>query len=211
MTTAEPTLPLTAELVLLILDDRSGKPMIDSTRRKAAVAGAAVLQLVLDGTLDLEPGEPRRARLVATPGGVPRSQLFAEVLERANGQRPKNAVARIGGASDWRNRANGIQDATLEELEDSGIVEVVEHRTLGLVPTRRWVLRRPEVESAIVARIGAVLDGGAPDAHTAALASVADAVGLLPKLFPDRDKKAMKQRAKELGELQWAGRPSHRP
>jgi hypothetical protein len=201
-----PTLPLTAELVLLILDDDTGKALVDSTKRKAAVAGSTVLELVLDGVLELTPGEARHARLVATPGAPePHSVVLAQARDRVIGHKPKDAVARLGGASDWKGRADEIRDAVLQDLAGAGIVEPVEHTTLGVVRSTRWVLRRPEVEAAIRGRIADVLGGGQPDTHTAALVGLANAIDLLPKLFPGRDKKVMRRRATEIVELAWGG------
>jgi hypothetical protein len=204
--TTSPELPLAAELLLLVLDDDEGKPLVDSTKRKAGVAGAAVLQLVLDGTLDLGPGDAKRARLVAVPGAAePRSPALVEARDRAVDQKPKDAVARIGGASDWKGRADDLQEAVLAELVDAGVLERVERTRLGVFTSKRWVLLRPEVEAEITSRLAAVLDGAQPDARTAALLALANAVGVLPKVFPGRDKKAMQQRAKEIEQLSWGG------
>jgi hypothetical protein len=201
--TASLVRPLPTELLLLLLDD-AGRLGADATKRKAAVAGAAVLQLVLDGVLELEPGEPRRARLVATSGAEPRqSWVLGQARERAVGRKPKDAVARIGGASDWKGRANDIQDSMLEELVVAGVLERVERTHLGVFRSTRWLVRRPEARSAIQARIAAVLDGGQPDAHTAALIGILNAIDLLPRLFPQRDRTTMRRQAEQTGGLGW--------
>ncbi|WP_404391809.1 GPP34 family phosphoprotein [Humibacillus xanthopallidus] len=198
-------LSLPAELLLLVLDD-DGNLRVDSTKRKAAVAGAAVLQLVLDGVLDLEPGEPGRARLVARPGAATlQSAVLEQAKERAVGHTPKDAVARIGGASDWKGRAKDIQESVLNELAAAGVLDRFQHRHLGLFTSTSWPLRRPEVRSDIQARIDTALDGGPPDAQAAALVEILNAIDLLPKLFPRRDKKAMRRVAEQIGELGWAG------
>lgn len=200
------TLPLTAELVLLILDDDKGKPLVDSIKRKAAVAGGAVLELALDGILELTPGEPGRARLVAAPAAAePRSPVLGQARDRVVGHKPKDAVARLGGASDWKHRADDIEEAVLQELAAAGILEQVEHTTFGVARSTRWVQRRPEVEAEIRTRIALVLDGGQPDARTAALVALANAIDLLPKLYPGRDKKSMRRRVTEIGEMAWGG------
>jgi hypothetical protein len=195
--------PLPAELLLLMLDD-AGKLRVDSTKRKAAVAGAVVLQLVLVGALELEPGEPKRARLVAAAGAEPRqSWVLEQAWERAVGHTPKDAVARIGGASDWRGRAKDIEESVLEELATAGVLERVEHAHLGVFRSTRWLVRRPEVRSDIQARIATVLDGGRPDAHMAALITILNAIDVLPRLFPQRDKKSMRRVAGQIDELGW--------
>ena len=136
-------LSLPAELLLLILDDE-GKLRVDSTKRKAAVAGAAVLQLVLDGVFELESAEPTRARLVVRPGVAPgQSVALEQARDRAVGHNPKNAVARIGGASDGKGRAHDIQESVREELAAAGVVERVGHthprpvhvQAMGRAPT----------------------------------------------------------------------------
>ncbi len=199
-----PMWPLPAELLLLLLDDE-GKPRVDSTKRKAAVAGAAVLQLVLDGALVLAPGEPKRARLVANPGVPAQSAALAQARDRAVNRKPKDAVARIGGASDFKGRANDIQESVLQELTAAGVVEPVEHTHVGVFRSTRWVVRRPQVASDITTRIAAALDGAQPDTPTAALIGIVNAIDLLPKIFPQRDKKTMRRRAKQIGELGWGG------
>jgi hypothetical protein len=128
-----------------------------------------------------------------------------EARDRAVDQKPKDAVARIGGASDWKGRADDLQEAVLAELVDAGVLERVERTRLGVFTSKRWVLLRPEVEAEITSRLAAVLDGAQPDARTAALLALANAVGVLPKVFPGRDKKAMQQRAKEIEQLSWGG------
>jgi hypothetical protein len=186
-----------------MLDDE-GKLRVDATKRKAAVAGAAVLQLVLDRVLDLEPGEPSRARLVARGGvAAPQSAVLEQVRDRAVGHTPKDAVARIGGASDWKGRANDIQDSVLEELVAAGVLDRLQHRHLGVFTSTSWPIRRPEVRSDIQARIGDVLDGAQPDPGTAALVGLLNTIDLLPKLFPQRDKKTIRHLAEQVGEPGW--------
>ena len=83
--------------------------------------------------LVLAPGEPRCARLVANPDvAPPQSQVLVRVLDRAVSRKPKDAVARIGGASDWKGGAKDIQASVLQELTAAGVVEPVTHIHLGV-------------------------------------------------------------------------------
>jgi hypothetical protein len=50
-----------------------------------------------------------------------------------------------------------------------------------------------------------VLDGAEPDQRTAALVTLAGAVDVLPKVFPDLGKKAIRSRVKDIESLRWGG------
>jgi hypothetical protein len=53
-------LTLAEEFLLLALNDDTGKKSVDSTRMNAALAGAAIVELTLDGALRLtEACEPK--------------------------------------------------------------------------------------------------------------------------------------------------------
>ena len=110
--------PLTAEFLLLALGDENGRPRVDSTRLKAAVAGAAIVELALDGALRLtEPGDPEHklGRLVRTTRQVS-DPLLDEVARLSHDPKPKDAVGRIGGVNAWRNRAGTLKEAVLSDL-----------------------------------------------------------------------------------------------
>lgn len=197
-------LPLTAELLLLLHDDETGKPLVNAQKRRAVTAGAAVTELALDGMLVLEAGPPaRKARLRRADGARPPSHL-ADALERADGYRPKDAIARIGGAQDFRLRADAIRDAVMGHLAEDGTVEAVEPRALRLIGPR-WPLLRPEVEEEIRDRLERALDWGQPSPRTASLLALTHAGEILPKLFPHRDKKADALRVEEIVETEWHG------
>ncbi|GAA3224337.1 GOLPH3/VPS74 family protein [Actinocorallia longicatena] len=200
-------LTLAEELLLLILRDDTGKPMVDGTRLNAALAGAAIVELTLDGALRLtgedDPSHPR-GRLVAT--GTPASDpRLSHLLAVAEGRRPKDAVSRIGGASDWRNRAGNLKEALLEDLAEAGLLTRERSRILGLFPTTSWKPADPGVEAELLQRVAAAVVGGAnPGDRTAAVISLLNAVDALPKLFPDADKGAVKRRGRQIGEGDWA-------
>ena len=54
-----------------------------------------------------------------------------------------------------------------------------------------------------------MVDGQEPDERTGALVSLVSALDLAPKLFPDADKKLVKERAEEVRDQQWGGQAVH--
>lgn len=150
--------------------------------------------------------------MVANPGvAPPQSQVLAQALDRAVGRKPKDAVARIGGASDWRGRAKDIQESVIQELDAAGVVEPVTATHLGVFKSAGWLVRRPEVESDITTRIAAVLDGGQPDAPRAALISIVTAIDLLPRSFPNATRRQCGVGPSRSANWVGAGRRSRRP
>ncbi len=198
--------PLTVEFILLALGDDSGKPLVDSIKLKAAVAGAAIVDLTFDGALRLtERGDPefKPGRLVRT-GRLVTDARLAEVAEQSHNRKPKDAVGRIGGMSAWRDRAGGFKDAVLEDLVAEGVLTHEQGKVLGLFTTNAWPLARPEVEREILDRVRAtVVTGTEPDARTSALVALLYSVDLLPKLFPDQPKRAVQARGKAVANAEW--------
>jgi hypothetical protein len=199
---------LTAELLLLALDDATGKPLVDATRLRAAVAGAAVVDLTLTGALRLtRPGDTqaRPGRLVRTTQHVSDPRLD-EVARVVDGRKPKDAVGKVGGATAWKDRAGNIKDAVLADLVAEGVLRHEPGKALGLFPTNAWPLARPEVEQEVRGRVrDAVVGGMQPDDRTAALVALLHAVDLLPRLFPDQSRREVRARGKALSEGDWGG------
>lgn len=198
--------PLIVEFLLLALDDATGKPLVDSTRLKAAVAGAAIVDLTFDGALRLTAaGDPRfrPGRLVRTSQPVA-DPLRAEVVDLVHDRKPKDAVARIGGASAWKDRAGGLKESVLAQLTAEGVLRHESGKVLGLFPTNAWPLARPEVEREVTDRVRAVVVHGVqPDQRTAALVALVHSVDLLPRLFPDQPKRDVRARGKQVAEGDW--------
>lgn len=196
------TMPLHAAYVLLAHDPRTGKAIVDDTHFKPGLAGAVLLELTRTGALRVE-GQGKKARMVATGGHVPTE--LTEAVERATDRSPKDAVARIGGASSYRDRAGAIEKATWEGLAAGGSARPEEHKVMGLFPTTRWI-QTTDARDHLVAALRQSLDGTQPtEPSTPALFCVAHASDVLHKLFPDVPKKQLEARAEELAVGQWGG------
>lgn len=131
---------------------------------------------------------------------------LAELVQVAHGRKPKDAIGKIAGFSGWRSRARNLKEALLADLAEAGVLHEEHGKVLGLFPTTAWMPGDPGLEAEVLARVRAsAVDHAAPLDRTAALVSILHAVDMLPKLFRDADRKALKRRGKEISEGDWGG------
>jgi Golgi phosphoprotein 3 GPP34 len=196
---------LAEEYLLLTLDPDTGRSTVDSTRLRAAVAGAAVAQLTLDGALALDRPNDKRATLRRTGTAEPGGALLQEVLGIADGRRPKDAVSRLGGASAWKDRAGRLRDELLAGLAASGVLRREDDRVLGLFPRTRWTVVDAAVVDGLRRQVTEALrEGGpAPSTHTVGLVALLAATDRLAAVtgLPKRE---AKQRAEVVTAGDWA-------
>jgi Golgi phosphoprotein 3 (GPP34) len=201
------TRSIAAELLLLALDDQSGRPLLDSPRLHAALAGAALLDLTLDGVLELaSPEYGRGSQLRRTEAPAPDDPLLAQIAEVADGKKQRTAVGALTGMT-FNDRARKLKQQLLDRLAAEGVLTERRSRLIGLFPVTRWPQLDDRAEQAVRDRLRAVLvDEAEPDARTAALVGVLGAVNLVPKLLPDQDRKQLRRRVEQIAEGDWAGR-----
>jgi len=206
------TRPIAAELLLLALDEKSGKSLVDSSTLGAGLIGAAVVDLVLDGALELVQGEGgpvKPGRLARTGRNEPTTEPLTLILEKVHDKKPKKAVSELYAWS-WKDHPGKLKDQLLEQMAAEGLLTKEDHKVLGLFASTRWKEADGRDEAAIRARVRAVVvDGQDPDERTGALVSLVSALDLAAKLFPDADKKQVKARAEEVRKGQWAGQAVH--
>ncbi|MFN8080089.1 MAG: GPP34 family phosphoprotein [Kineosporiaceae bacterium] len=206
-------LSLPEEVLLLLLHDVRGKPLVDGNGLNAALAGAALVELTLDGALRLSgPDEPeaKPGRLVAT-GRPPRDPRLVAIIERMNGKKPKDAIGSAISAGWHPAPTAGLRQSLLQDLMQKSRLTEEKGTILGFIPTTSWPQgQRRDVENALVARVREVVVAEQqPDARTAALVSLLSAVDALPKIFPDENKKALRHRGKQVSESDLAGTAVH--
>lgn len=90
-------------------------------------------------------------------------------------------------------------------LEARGLVRREDRRVLGIFPSTTWTPVSPMAGNAVRERLWATLVVGQdPDAPTAALVALLLATDSLHEALPGQDKRALKQRAKQVAEGSWA-------
>jgi hypothetical protein len=190
------------DLLLLLYDDESGKPITGAPGLDYALAGAVLVELTMLGKLDIagEGEEIKRGRmkvLDATPtGDAILDERLAYVADKP-GKRPKDQIGRL---------SKKLREQLLARLAERGVLTADEGKVLGIFPVTRWPATDARHEAEVRSALESVLKvGTAPDQRTGALIAVLSALNVVPKIVTDAvDKKALKQRAKEIAESDWA-------
>lgn len=194
------------DLLLLLLDDKTGRPLVDGTKLSRVLAGAVLLELALPGAVRVaeKSGQVRTGRLIAEKAAVPVDLLTDPIVMSAldlierKPITPKRAVQKL---------ERGLRAQVLDRLSDKRLVRREQGRVLGLFPTTNWPSTDPGYEDALRRPLGqALLDGAAPQDRTVAIISLLAAVDAAHKQFPDADRRAIRKRAKKIAEGEWAGK-----
>ncbi|MFD0482041.1 GPP34 family phosphoprotein [Kineococcus sp. GCM10028916] len=194
--------PLVDDVTLLLLNPETGRPLTDATRLRAVLPGAVLLDLALRERLESEPsrwgGEKVRVR-DASPTG---DEVLDEALRRL-GDRPtaaRTAVQRLGGLKLGR--------AVRDRMVARGLVR---HEPGGFL---RFARDHPEpgARKALVAEVASALGKGADvTPHAAALVSLLQSVGAIPKVVPELglSRRQLTDRVQQISdgmaEGEWAG------
>jgi len=190
------------DLLLLLYDDESGKPITGAPGLDYALAGAVLIELTMLGKLDIagEGEEVKRGRLkvldAAPTGDAILDERLAYVADKP-GKRPKDQIGRL---------SKKLRDQLLARLAERGVLTADEGKVLGIFPVTRWTAKDARHEAEVRSALESVLKvGTSPDERTGALIALLSALNVVPKIVTDAvDKKALKQRAKEIAESDWA-------
>ena len=188
------------DLLLLLLDDRTGK-VSGSDTAELALGGAVLAELALLGAVTVDERTSRfRSPKVRVTGPAPQDRVLADALEVvAEKERPaQSLVERLG---------KGLVTTLGERLADRGILERRESRLLGMLPRTRWPAADTSHEAEVRAALTSVLvQGTTPDGRTGALVAVLAAADQVHKVV-DHDgmsRREVKRRAKEVADGAWA-------
>jgi Golgi phosphoprotein 3 (GPP34) len=198
----KPVQTIADDLLLLLLDDQTGKPRIDRTRLDYALAGAVLLELALDHRIDVLRGPHRRAAVVV---GIDSHRIDDEILDEAllqAGERPRRADRLVPVVS------KGLRRRLLARAQRNGHLRREHRRILGLLPVERWRAVDPTRAQELSRRLRSVLvDGAPPDLRGTALitllASVDAASQVVGSLQP-AEREAARSNARRIGQGAWA-------
>ncbi|MDP8016342.1 GPP34 family phosphoprotein [Rhodococcus hoagii] len=191
------------DLLLLLLDDESGDPLVDGTRLPRVLAGAVLLELALDGYVTpADQGEDvERGRFAVRRAEAPADPILARALGVvADARRPMKPEAAIEKLD------SEVRAAVFERVIDRGWVRESRRKVLGIFPSKVWPPVDESHERGVRHELSGVLvEGLDPTPRAAALISLLSAVDAAAKVFPDTDRKMIRKRAKEIADGEWAG------
>lgn len=199
------------ELMLLALDDETGRKLVDSTQLAPVVGGALVAELALMERVGVTPPEDgwgRRGRITITslkPTDDPDLDLMLQRLAENEGKKLKDTLS----AYSWGSRSvtKDFPDRLLERLVRAGLLTAHQDKVLGLFPRITWPEANPAGEDEVRSRLQSALVAGlTPTERTVALISLLQAIRLLDTVVETEDRNLVRRRAKELAEGNWAAK-----
>jgi hypothetical protein len=183
---------LVDDIMLLAYDDTTGRSRVGHL--EFAIAGAALLELVLAERVDLVEGKIQVNDRTPIGQAVPDAALAALAADKR--RKPKSAVQRL---------AKGAKRRALDDLAARGLMRVEQDRVLGLFPFRRHRPVAPGLKTDARFRLASAVDlGRAADARTAGLGALVYALNMERIVFPDRKKSQVRPVLKAISEGSWA-------
>lgn len=184
------------DLALLLHDPGTGAPLVDSMSLPRCLAGAVVLQLVLDDRARLEPRR-WRDRLVIDDRGATGDHVLDLALERLPADpTPKAAIEKLQGR---------VKEPLMAGLVHDGSLRVEERTFLGIPLSPRYPAADRRRRDAVAARMRSVLvDGVVPGTDDASLVALLRAVKAEHKVV-DAPRRALRARSKVIADGEWAG------
>jgi hypothetical protein len=185
---------LAEDLLLLLLDDDSGRLITNGTSADHALAGAVLVDLVNAGRLAEDGG---KLHVMDTSSlDEPVLEAGLERLTEKAPSKPQRAVEVL---------TKNVRETVLAALAGRGLIRQDKDKVLGLFPRKTWPAVDSAHEDSLRAELTAALVGGEqPGERAGTLIALLHAIGVVPKVV-EGDKKALKARAKEISEGDWAG------
>lgn len=182
---------LAEDLYLLACDEDTGRLLIDPAHLDLGLGGALLLDLVSRRRVALVDG--RVAVVDRAPTGDPLLDgALAKIEAEATPQEPDHVV---------RHLARGARAAVRERLIAAGVLRRADHKILGVVPVHLTPEADDRIERALHEHLqDAVVLDHPPSVETAAVSSLALALGLHRHLFPRADRRAVERRMQEIAD-----------
>lgn len=192
------SLTMPEEILLLLLDDETGKPVgLPGPASDLALAGAILMELALAGRIDTD-----LDRLLVVQKRPTGDAVLDGVLERLSAAGTVRTsrwwiqdLARTGAA---------LRAMVLERLVAGGVLRRIEDRFLWVFPERRYPKAEGRAETAEVRRRlrGVLLEDDIPDPRDALLIGLARSTGLVPLVLSEDEMAQAASRVEQVAGLE---------
>jgi len=175
-------LTIAEEMLLLVLDDKSGTFITESDINiNYALAGAAIADLALKGRVEAD--ATRLLVLDAAPtGDAVQDAVLSRIAAADEVRDAAYWVAEIG------QRGDELRESLLDRLVARGILKRVEEKLLWVFETRRYPMVDGREEREVKKRImDALLSEGAPPHKDAVIVGLVDACNLFGQMLGGRE------------------------
>jgi hypothetical protein len=183
---------LAEDLLLLAWDEPAGKPSSSTWGQlPTAVGGALLLDLALRDRLRIEVDVPRASS--RRTGDDLLDEVAAQLRDGPARRKLKGWVRKVG--------TSARRDQVRERLVARGLLVPEERKVLGLFRVTRHRLGEPAQVERLAEEVRDVLEGARPvDDRATALVALVGATAVLEQLVPRAERRAARERAKELAE-----------
>lgn len=196
-------LTMPEEIILLLLDDKTGRPIgLPAPAGDYAVASAILMQLSLNGSIDTD-----LEKLMVTstkPSGDPVLDEALNMIATAPGQRDsRHWIVEVG------RQADRLRGQLLENLVAKGVLRKEEGRFLWVFPDHRYP-KAAEGELDVMevrARLRAVLlSNEIPEPHDSLMIGLARSTGIIPFILSAAEQEKFAKRVDQVADLEELGR-----
>ncbi len=191
-------LTMPEEIMLLLLDDRTGRPVgLPPPAADFAIAGAVLMELSLSGHVDTD-----LETLMVTSHKPTGDAVLDEALTMMAGSPGKDSRYWIGEIG---SRGERLRDALLSRLVQQGVLKLEEGRFLWVFPDRRYP--KAAEGSAEVREVRGrlrdiILSGDIPEPRDALMIGLCRATGLVPLLLTPPELEETVARVDQIADLE---------
>lgn len=187
------------EIVLLQLDERSGRPLeLPAAAGDIVVAGAALMELALQNRIDTDLEQLLLVDSSATGDDI-LDKVLSSLAEASN-------LTAAGALEIAARDARAHQAAALRRLVEKGILREDSGRLLWVFRTRKYQIIDDREEEEVKTRLRRVLlSDELPDPRDIVLICLIDACGLIGLVLSPDEADRCRQRIADLGRLDLIG------
>lgn len=186
-------LNLIEDFLLISLDDEKGRFILDTTYVDNGVAGAVMLELALNGKIEL-----RDNRIHLINGDPLGNLILDQAMQAINNEKKDRKVSFWIGALNAN--ASDIKHVTLKNLTEKGIISKQEGKTLWVFSYNKYPTKDALPENEVRSRLNnIVLDKMEPTPKCLMLLNLIDVCELSDEVFRTKEvRKAAKNKIREL-------------